>query len=248
MDKFILLTGASSGVGREVALELSHKYNLVLNGRNESRLMETKKMCDVNSDIRIWKYDLTSIDNLEEEFKSWLSSEKIYIDSFIHCAGLMYQVPCKMFTVRRFEDVYRVNVISAAILTKILTSKRINDKKLKSIVFISSNISNRGAKSFGMYGSSKAALDGLMRNLAVELAPSIRVNSILPGGMITEMTKEMFEDKALVEHFSATYPLGIGSPRDIVPIIEFLISDSASWITGQQITVDGGRTVDLTEK
>lgn len=119
---------------------------------------------------------------------------------------------------------------------------------MKSIVFISSNISNRGAAAFSIYGSSKAALDGLMRNLSIELAPNVRVNSVLPGGMATEMTKEMYEDENLKKQFEQNYPLGIGTPAEIAPAVEFLISDNARWITGQQITVDGGRTIDITER
>jgi NAD(P)-dependent dehydrogenase (short-subunit alcohol dehydrogenase family) len=87
-----------------------------------------------------------------------------------------------------------------------------------------------------------------MRNLAIELAPDIRVNSVLPGGMITEMTKDMFEDSKLSEKFQQNYPLGLGCPEKLYPLIELLLSEQSDWITGQQFVVDGGRTIDITER
>lgn len=131
---------------------------------------------------------------------------------------------------------------------RLMSSRKFNDRELKSAVYISSNISNRGAAAFSAYGSSKAALDGLMRNLAVELAPNVRINSVLPGGVITEMTKEIFVDEAKKAEFEKNYPLGIGTPNDIAPVVEFLLSDHSKWMTGQQILVDGGRTIDITER
>ena len=132
-------------------------------------------------------------------------------------------------------------------IVKVLTSRKINKKALNSAVFISSNISNRGAKTFGVYGSSKAALDGLMRNLAVELAPQVRVNSILPGAMRTKMTEKIFEDAAMQERMQQNYPMGIGTPEQLTGMVRLLLSDRAEWVTGQQFVIDGGRTIDVTD-
>lgn len=248
MKSYILVTGASSGVGKELAIQLSGKWSLILNGRDEKRLIETKEQCDNVEDILIWRYDLSDIDNLERELKSWIKEHDVAIEGFIHCAGVMQMLPCKAYSLDAFMNTYKVNVFAAAMITKVLSSKRINERNLKSVVFISSNVSNRGVKAFGIYGSSKAALDGLMRNLAIELAPNVRVNSILPGGMITEMTRDMFEDEQLLKQFQKNYPLGIGTPKNIEPMVEFLLSDEAGWITGQQFVIDGGRSIDITEK
>jgi NAD(P)-dependent dehydrogenase (short-subunit alcohol dehydrogenase family) len=117
---------------------------------------------------------------------------------------------------------------------------------LRNIVFVSSTASKFGAKGFSLYCASKGALDSLMRALAVELAPGIRVNSVLPGGVRTEMTESMFNDPQLADRLSVNYPLGLGQPSDIALAIEFLLSDKARWITGQQLVVDGGRTVNIT--
>ena len=85
-----------------------------------------------------------------------------------------------------------------------------------------------------------------MKALAVELAPGIRVNSILPGGIRTHMTTEIFNDPDMVAKFNRDYPLGIGEPSDITNMVEFLMSDKSRWITGQQLVVDGGRTSNIT--
>lgn len=248
MEDYVLITGASSGVGREIAIALSQNHFVILNGRNEERLLETKERCSNSERVLIWQYDLNHVDDIETAFRNWLNEKEICVSAFVHCAGVMKMLPCKVISARYFEETYHVNVISAALIIKTLSSKKINKKHLKSVVFISSNISNRGARAFSVYGSSKAALDGLMRNLAVELAPDIRVNSILPGGMITEMTKDMFEDDTMLDEFRKSYPLGIGFPSQITPMVDFLISDKSNWITGQQFVIDGGRTIDITER
>ncbi len=244
--EYILVTGASSGVGRELAVYLSKTYSLILNGRNEERLIETKNMCE--GDSIVWLYDLENIQNLEVELSTFIKKNEISISYYVHCAGLMKMVPIRAVNVETLSSTYGVNVFAPALITKTLTSRKINARNLKSIVFISSNISDRGAAAFSAYGSSKAALNGLMRNLAIELAPSVRVNSVLPGGMITEMTKDIFDDEEKRTEFERSYPLGIGTPKDIAPAVKFLLSDDARWITGQQLTVDGGRTIDITER
>ncbi|MCR5384699.1 MAG: SDR family oxidoreductase [Saccharofermentans sp.] len=243
---YVFLTGASSGVGRELAVYLSENYNLIINGRNEDRLSETKSLC--RNEVLIWPYDLTQTASLEEDLSRWLKSKELCITSFVHCAGLMKMVPVRSVDSKVLFDTFSTNVFAPELITKVLASRKINSRNLISVVFISSNISNRGAAAFSVYGSSKAALDGLMRNLSIELAPGIRVNSVLPGGMITEMTKDLFADENVKKQFEMNYPLGIGTPSDIAPVVEFLLSEKSRWITGQQIVVDGGRTIDITER
>jgi NAD(P)-dependent dehydrogenase (short-subunit alcohol dehydrogenase family) len=85
-----------------------------------------------------------------------------------------------------------------------------------------------------------------MRCLAIELAPNIRVNSILPGAVLTEMTQDIFDNEDVLKKMKETYPLGIGKTEDIYPVVDFLLSENSKWITGQQITVDGGRSINIT--
>ena len=85
-----------------------------------------------------------------------------------------------------------------------------------------------------------------MRCLAVELAPNVRVNSVLPGAVRTRMTEGIFANAEVVERMKGQYPLGLGNPANIADAVAFLLSEKASWITGQQVTVDGGATIDIT--
>lgn len=243
---YVLITGASSGVGRELAVYLSEFFPIIINGRNIERLNETKEKC--KNEVLVWPFDLNQIESVGKSISDFIIDNKIEVQSFVHCAGLMKMVPLRSVGVEDLQNTYATNVFSPELIIKSLISRKVNAKNLKSIVFISSNISERGAAAFSVYGSSKAALDGLARNLAVELAPDIRVNSVLPGGMITEMTKELFEDEKVRAQFEQNYPLGIGTPAEIAPVVNFLISDNARWITGQQLIVDGGRTIDITER
>lgn len=243
--KYVLVTGASSGIGREISIGLSAIYNVVLGGRNQDKLLETKGKCSVANEQLIFPKDLRNINELEDELSMFIKEKNIEISLFVHCAGLMKMVPLKMITIEAINSTFSTNIISAILILKVLANRKFNNAALKSAVLISSNISNFGAKAFSIYGASKAGLDGLMRNLAVELAPKVRINSVLPGAVKTAMTESIFEDQETVKRMEATYPLGLGYANDIFEIVEFLLSERSRWITGQQFTVDGGRTINI---
>lgn len=242
---YTLVTGASSGIGKEIAIQLSKKHNIILHGRQIDRLEKVKLLCDLSNDHLIWQQDLNSINEIESSLESFMMLNQINIEKYVHCAGFMKLSPLKLINVDLITQTFNTNVISSSLITKILTQKN-NKNTLKSIVFISSNISNRGAKALSIYGASKGALDTLMRCLAIELAPNTRVNSVLPGAILTEMTQDIFSDEEVVKKMKETYPLGIGETNDIYQIVDFLLSENSKWITGQQITVDGGRSINIT--
>lgn len=246
IKSFILVTGASSGIGRTVAINLSEKYGLILHGRNIDRLEEVRNICRRHNECLIWQEDLNNIESLEMRLQCFLLENNISVEGFVHCAGLMKMLPIKAQSNSNIQQIFNTNVFSAMMITKVLSSKRWNKDALKSIVFISSNISNRGAKAFNIYASSKGALDAFMRSMAVELAPNVRVNSILPGAIFTDMTTDIFANKEVEERMKVTYPLGFGYPQDIADGVKFLLSEQARWITGQQMVIDGGRTIDIT--
>jgi len=243
---YLLITGASSGIGREIAIRLSEQYSIVLHSRDKERLMQTMAACNPKREHLIWEYDLIGIDGLEEAFTQFLLENNCVISGFVHSAGYFKMMPLKMAKADWFRLSFDVNVISAALLTKVLVKKKINGNELKSIVLISSINSKFGATAMSAYSASKAAVDGLMRSLAVELAPAVRVNSVLPGGIRTAMTEYLYEDKGIIERMDATYPLGQGGANDICGAVHFLLSEDARWITGQQLVVDGGRTINIT--
>jgi len=243
---YLLITGASSGIGQEIAIRLSEQYSIILNGRDRERLIQTLKACNPNREHVIWEYDLTKIDTLEDELAQFLLVNNCVINGFVHSAGYMKMMPLKMAKPDLFHLSFDIHVTAAALITKVLVKKKVNCGELKSIVFISSISSKFGVKAFSAYSASKAAVDGLMRSLALELAPDVRANSVLPGGIRTAMTEHLYEDAELIKQIDATYPLGPGNVNDICCAVKFLISDDARWITGQQLIVDGGRTINIT--
>lgn len=242
----ILITGASSGMGREMAIRFSEHYKVIVNGRNLERLQETISLCHNSNQHQIWQYDLSNIDDLEESLSTLLKTQTEPVKYYVHCAGMMKNYPIKMVNVELLQQTFNTNVFSAELITKLLVNKKLNNNALKSIVYISSNISGFGAKAHSVYGASKGALDAMMKSLAMELAPSIRVNSVLPGAVRTALTEHVFEDDDLINRMKDTYPLGLGTTIDIYEAVKFLLSDDSRWITGQQLTVDGGRTINIT--
>lgn len=241
----VLLTGASSGIGREMAIALSCSHRLILNGRDTARLNETRLACVTPERHLVWLHDLSQVAALAQSLPDFLAESQVQVQAFIHCAAALCVLPLRSTSLEQTNELMNVNFLAAMEITRLLMRKTINHRQLRSIVFISSIASQFGAKGFSAYGASKAALDALMKSLAVELAPEVRANSILPGNIRTPMTASMFEDPDNAARLMRDYPLGIGLPSDISNAVEFLISDKARWITGQQIVVDGGRTTTI---
>ena len=244
--QYILITGASSGIGRELAIQMSQQHKLILNGRDAARLLETQQACFEPASHLIWKFDLSRVDELDESFTKFLKEKQVPVMAFVHCAAVLEILPLKSLSVEATRKTFNTNFFSAMELTRLLTKKMVNDRQLRSIVFISSIASMFGARGFSAYSASKGALDALMKSLSVELAPNVRINSVLPGGVRTHMTDTIYEDPTMAERLERDYPLGIGRAADVVNAVEFLISEKSRWITGQQIVVDGGRTVNIT--
>lgn len=242
----LLITGASSGLGREMAMRFSADHRLILAGRDEARLEATRLACRAPKQHLVWRHDLVDVEGIAGQLEGFLAAAGMQVDSLIHSAARFDVLPLRSLEPERVLETFRTNVLAAMELVRTLTKKRINQQRLRAVVFVSSIASQFGAKGFSAYGASKAALDALMKSLAVELAPMVRVNSVLPGALRTAMTASMFDDPQLAERLVADYPLGIGAPTDVVDAVEFLLSDRARWITGQQLVVDGGRSSNIT--
>lgn len=241
---YTLITGASSGLGRATALELSKYSNVILHGRDADKLNEVKELCGKGHNHLIWTYDLSSLEAIEASLIQLLS-EDVLINNYVHCAGQIEMTPLRGLDLMHITEILNINLVSALLIIKILASKKYNKDTLRAAVFVSSNLSNHGAKAMATYGASKGGLDNMMKCLAVELAPKVRLNSILPGAIHTPMTEFIFSDPNVLERMEQQYPLGIGRVDQIADVIRFLLSDQASWITGQQIVVDGGRTTNV---
>lgn len=241
-----LITGASSGAGREIAIHLSRTRRLLLQGRDAARLAQTRERCERPDEHVLWTQDLEDTSAIAEPLAALIAAQQLAVEGYVHCAGTLKIAPLRLIEPREAAAMMAVNCLSAAEITRVLTGKKANDRRLQGVVFISSTASQFGAKGFNVYCASKGALDALMRALAVELAPAVRVNSVLPGAVRTPMTEDMLADAELRERMAAEYPLGLGEPRDIATAVEYLLSDGARWITGQQLVVDGGRTINIT--
>lgn len=246
MSSWALVTGASSGIGQAVAIELSKTYSVVLCGRDIARLEETKALCSTENRALCWSCDVSSVETVADELKQFLQANQVTIEAFVHCAGYSKLVPVKMTSLDDIDTTFKTNVYAPFVIIQQLINRRVNQGALKSVVLISSNISGRGSKAFSIYGASKHAVDGLMRSLAVELAPKVRINSICPGAIKTRMTESIFANEEVVERMRQAYPLGLGAPNNIADAVSFLLSEKAAWITGQSLTVDGGAAVNIT--
>ena len=234
-----MITGASSGFGRSIAQKLAPSRRLILTGRNAEKLEAVRKTLVTPERHLVWVRDLSTLDRLSEELASFLTGKEICVDHFIHSAGftgIQFARAVEMAFVTR---VFNVNVFSAMEIIRPLTQKKVNQGALRSITFISSIATRVGASGYFVYAASKGAVNSMSLSLAVELAPAIRVNAVLPGIIETQMTQEYFTNA----DFMAFYPLGFGRPEDVADAVEFLSSDRARWITGQEIVVDGGRSV-----
>ena len=242
---YLLISGSTSGIGQYLTLELSKEFNLILNGRNDEKLISTLELCSKEKQHLIWNYDLRNIEAIEANLADFLQKNSIQISSFVHCAGFLKMLPLKNMSLSVMQETMNTNFFSAVMIIKTLLNKKANDSALQNVVQISSTASIRGAKAFNIYSASKGAMDSMMRSLAVELAPKVRINSVLPGGVQTQMTDAMFQDKELIERMSKDYPLGLGLPSDIYEMVRFLISEKSRWITGQQFVVDGGRSINI---
>lgn len=129
----LFVSGASSGIGREIAVELSNQYNLVLCSRNGDKLKETACLCNKQSEVRLFPYDLTKVDNLSSDLGNYLAKENITVQKFVHCAGTARMKHLHMITSEDFISMYNVYTVSAAMIIKALAG-RANKRELNSVV------------------------------------------------------------------------------------------------------------------
>ena len=237
--KTILVSGASSGIGKAIAIESSKMgANVIITGRNEERLKKTYYLLK-GSGHGLIVADLSVKEDIER-----LHKELPVIDGLVNCAGLTILKPFKFLSENDFKSVIGVNFEAPFILTKnIVKSKKIS--KGGSIVFISSISGVKVSYVAGsIYSASKGAINGLCKGLAVELAPNIRVNTVIPGMIDTNiLSGGEITDKQLEDDIQR-YPLKrYGKPEEVAFAVIYLLSDAASWITGSNLLIDGGYTL-----
>lgn len=240
--KTVLVTGASSGIGRETAILLSHlQARVVLAARNPERLQAARDALSGTGHL-VQTVDLSA----SEEIPKWLQSVAAQtgpIHGVVHAAGKQAAIPIRSASRVRIDDLVQTNLYSAIMLARGLAHKSCRPAEGASLVFLSSVVAFAGKPALSVYGATKAALVGLTKSLAIELAPDrVRVNCIAPGFVQTEMfeqARELMTDEQ-VRALEQQHPLGFGTPRDVANAAAFLLADTGRWITGSTLLVDGG--------
>ena len=242
MNKVVLITGASRGIGRSTALEFAKKgYNVVINYLNsEKNALDLKK--EVEEKYQITALTIKADVSNEEEVKTMV--EKIilkfgYIDCLVNNAGIAIDTIFDDKTKENFLKILNTNLIGPFIVSKEVAKYMMKEKKGTIINISSTNGIDTVYPESLDYDASKAGVISLTKNLAREYAPYIRVNSVAPGWVLTEMNKEL--DKEFIDNECERILLKrFADPSEIAKIVVFLASDDASYINSEVIRVDGG--------
>lgn len=234
--KNILVTGASSGIGRVIALSLSNNgAKVAITGRNKENLIATYNQLSINATHFIITADLNRADDIDN-----LSEAMPVLDGVVFCAGAIEYIPAKQITVEGIDSIMDINFKSQIMLYKALHGKR-KIAKSSSLIFISSISSQTATPATLVYAASKAAIISSVRVLASELSKlKIRVNSISPGLIKTPLLEIAAVEKEKFAENEVRYPLGLCEAEDIANAAVFLLSDASKKITGINLVVDGG--------
>ncbi len=236
--KTVLITGASSGIGRATAIECAKiGAHCVITGRNQERLQQTFDQLEGQGHVQIIT-DLASQEGIQT-----LAEQVPQLDGLVNNAGINLMKPISFIKEDDLEKIYTTNTFAPILLTKFLLKK----KKLNagaSIVFISSSAAMGSGIGNAVYGTSKAAVMSFSKYCARELAPKIRSNSIHPGMVETELIQGREFSDADMEADRQKYLLKrYGKPEEIAYAVIYLLSDASAWITGHALVIDGGRCV-----
>jgi NAD(P)-dependent dehydrogenase (short-subunit alcohol dehydrogenase family) len=241
-NKNILITGASSGIGRQIAVEASkQEAGIVLVARNKSRLGETRQMLSAGNHW-VCPFDVTDFNNMENLIDE-VYNKAGSISGFVHCAGSESTIPFRNMNAGIYEDLFKVNVIAGLEFARIISKKKYMNPDGGSFIFLGSVMSHFGMEGKTGYCASKGAITSSVKAMALELSGrKIRCNVIMPGVVMTGMVESMFKTlpETSVNQILAAHPLGLGTPGDIAHLAVFLLSDNSRWITGSEITIDGG--------
>lgn len=235
-SKTIFVTGASSGIGRSIAISCSKMgASVIISGRNMTKLQETISLMEGNRNT-IVVGNLTNKSSLTR-----IVEELPKLDGIVHCAGIGQRIPCKDLTENDIDQVMDVNFNAPVLLqAEVLRQKKIN--KGASIVFIASISSWSPSLGNSIYSASKGAIISYANCLSLELAPrKIRVNCISPAMVWTDLIKNEAVDEELLKEDEKHYPLKrYGQPEDIANLAIYMLSDASAWMTGSNVKISGG--------
>jgi len=233
MSEKYLVFGATGSIGSSLAEQLvSSEHSVHLVGRNESELKSISEKLGCTN---------TVADVLEDGFIEKVKNDISEIKGIAYCVGSIDLKPLRMVTEQDFNKCMKLNLYSAV---EAIKGYQESLKKNKgSIVLFSTVAAQRGFTNHAIIASAKAAIEGLTVSLAAEFAPNIRVNCIAPSLTNSKIAEPMLKNKALAEGIAKAHPLKrLGEGKDSASLAKFLITDDSSWVTGQIIAVDGGRS------
>jgi NAD(P)-dependent dehydrogenase (short-subunit alcohol dehydrogenase family) len=239
----ILVTGASSGIGREACITIVREGGTIIAvARRENLLKEL--IAELNETLHSGHvYKVCDITN-DEQLNDLVSSIE-NLDGVVHSAGMVFPLPIKFIRKKHMEKVWSLNTFAPIELTSMLLSKKlINDGAY--FVFLSSISTKHPYFGGAIYVSSKAALEAYSRNLALEMASKkVRSNVLSPALVKTAIFEQTVEtsDTGRLAEYESQYPFGFGTPEDIANAILFFLSNESRWITGQNLVMDGGLTL-----
>lgn len=236
-DKTILITGASSGIGKEAAILISQAGGtVVITGRDEKRLQET--FDQLQGDNHWMKSaDLT----VEAEMDAFIEGLP-QMNGVVHCAGIVGPLPVKFILQEHIDRMFAINYMVPVNLTgKLLRKKRVLDSA--SILFMSTIATKNPYFGGALYSGSKAALEAYAKTLALELVgKGIRANCLMAGLVDTPMIASPSEDamqEEAMERYLKRYPLGVGKPKDVAEAILYFLSDASKWVSGTTLILGG---------
>ena len=239
--KTILVTGASSGIGRVTAIECAKLgATLILTGRNVQNLHETLQNLEGEKEHRAIAADLSDV----EECDGLVTSLPM-LDGFVCNAGIGKMLPIQFYSSDVLAEVFGVNVFAPMLLMKLLVRKK-KMKNPSSVVFTASiSAYENVAPANGIYGASKSALSTYMKYAALELAgKGIRCNAVHPVRIQTTLIENRLLTAEEIAKDIDMYPLKrYGKPEEVAHAIIYLLSDASSWITGSNLVIDGGRSL-----
>jgi len=246
-DHLLLVTGSSSGIGKAIAL-FANAYGarVIITGRNREKLDQVKVDAENKDILFIEDFNLTENIGNNSQWITALAQKYGKINSLVLSAGLR---ETNKFMTESYDvslSLFETNYFSQMELIKGFQAKSCYHEKNPSITWISSITSLMGSKGIVSYSASKGAINAAVRALAIESSKKkIRVNAVLPGIVKTPMIEKetaVFTPEAM-EQLEKEYPLGLGNPEDIAELVCFLISEKARWITGQNLVIDGGKSL-----
>jgi len=241
MEKYTLITGASSGMGALCAKHFSGSRKLIMASENLEALKAVLDECENPEQHILWHCNFgEERETILQSLTYLLKEHDAVVEQYVHFAGVLKLMPLKTFSIPNIDLIFNVNFFSILEVIKALLKKS-NNKALNNIVLISSFASVRGEAGNSIYAASKGAINSLVYTLARELAPDIRINALMPGAVEIPMAKANLDENYLNDTLKDT-PLGWVSQQDVVDYVEFLLSNKARRITGQTLFIDGGRS------